>query len=1245
MSINKYIPIILVALLIPSVSFALYTGENAPKADAQKPTRLIVKFKDAARGKVNSFLARSMDSAMPDFESLNKKFDISKIIPLASPNLSFSLTSKFSGILILSTNGTTDLNAIQAEYESLPDVEYAEPDYMAEFYDSPSDSLYSQQWGLNNTGQPHYHIKRIDGANNDQLITVSGIPDADIDADEIYQSPPDNTSAVVAAIIDTGADILHPDLKDNIWTNSREIPDNGLDDDNNGYIDDIHGWDFCGNGGFGSSEDAGDNDPTDEDGHGTHCAGIVAGIANNGIGIAGVNGKCKIMPLKIAPLPLTSYIAGALIYAADNGADVVNMSFGFTFRSHLIEDALDYARSKGVILCAASGNDFTERLNYPAGYPSVITVGASTDSDMVATFSTYGDHIDVIAPGHSILSLKADGTDMYASSYPREPKVHIIDSIYYLASGTSMACPHIVGVASWLRAVSPGLIPDEADAIIKASADDIIDPYGVDWNLPGKDIYSGYGRANLHNALKIIPKIRAIIDYPYSNSILNGDVEISGLADGLGFSNHILEYGEGDYPSDWNIIHESSMPITNGVLAKWNTLGLSGRYTLRLRVGTVNMVSIPVYVSNETGIMIQSPDDHDTLSTSISISGNAYCPDFGYLLLEYGLGANPIQWDTLAYLTTPVFRATIAGLIVEEIPEGEYTIRLSVYSKSGFVGENSIMVYIRSIYSTERAWKIKLNTDPTIIPNYGDFDNDGAFEIIVGTSAGVKFYSTNGTAKTEGMPYFPENNYTIPIAVGNLDNDEIDDIVAIGYDPPKLYGFPSSEPPFENYLGILPGISTNLLTESEMPKVFLKDIDGDNRDEIHVFIYDYNLSKTFIFESDGSLMTTLNYSGGYLPADLNGDGMDEIYVSSEGFGLLREMEPSKFAVTDSLLIQKDGSIFYCMDLSACDIDGDLKMELIAFGYFSDYGYWLYAFNENFSLMPGWPRSINTDNFVVPTTPIFGDIDADGEVEYFTTYFDFGTSYVLAWNLDGSSYLPSSASGLFAVVPGPSIFNMLLLADINADKFPELLGCAINDVFLNYEVQRIYGWDKNGQLLDQFPIIGQMSNSTYLRYTPVIGDISHDGNVDIIMTTADSSLVFVNFPGNAYDPCTSPAPFWRYGRNMDNTADFVEPCGQTGSGNNNRTPDEYILKQNFPNPFNGITRIKYSMPSGGNISINIYNLLGQKVQEIFHGYAAIGNHEALWDGKNALGQEMPSGIYFYNIRGENFSDSKKMIILK
>lgn len=302
---------------------------------------------------------------------------------------------------------------------ALPFVEYAEPDYVVHAFAQPNDTFVDLQWGVNNTGQ--------------DIRGTFGTVDADIDGFEAWDT---RTSAagVIVAIIDTGTQWDHPDLDDNIWSNPGEIAGNGIDDDNNGYIDDVRGWDFFSN----------DNNPTDSDGHGTHVAGTIGAEGNNGIGVAGVAWDVQIMPLRFIGQNggSTSDAIAALNYAVDNGARISNNSWGGGGFSTALRDAIANAASQNHLFVAASGNDGVNTDNsphYPSSYTqdNIISVAASDNRDGLANFSNYGStSVDIGAPGVDIAStFNGDG--------------------YVWNSGTSMASPHVAGAAAILLAHNP----------------------------------------------------------------------------------------------------------------------------------------------------------------------------------------------------------------------------------------------------------------------------------------------------------------------------------------------------------------------------------------------------------------------------------------------------------------------------------------------------------------------------------------------------------------------------------------------------------------------------------------------------------------------------------------------------------------------------------------------------------------------------------------------------------------------
>ncbi len=296
-------------------------------------------------------------------------------------------------------------------------VAYAEPNYIVTAAAIPNDPRFPELYGLDNTGQ------------------TGGTPDADIDAPEAWDVQ--TGSDVVVAVIDTGLDYNHEDIVGNVWTNPGEIPNNGIDDDNNGYVDDVMGWDFVN----------GDNDPFDDNDHGTHVSGTIAAVGNNAVGVAGVNWSARIMPLKFLSARgsgTTADAISALEYAVMMGARISNNSWGGGAFSQALYDAILAAQNAGHLFVAAAGNDGVDTdvtPSYPASYDldNIVSVAATDDNDALATFSNFGAvTVDLGAPGVSILSTTPANT-------------------YSSFSGTSMATPHVAGTAALLLAEDPGL--------------------------------------------------------------------------------------------------------------------------------------------------------------------------------------------------------------------------------------------------------------------------------------------------------------------------------------------------------------------------------------------------------------------------------------------------------------------------------------------------------------------------------------------------------------------------------------------------------------------------------------------------------------------------------------------------------------------------------------------------------------------------------------------------------------------
>ncbi|MDD3534702.1 MAG: S8 family serine peptidase [Candidatus Cloacimonetes bacterium] len=438
-----------------------------------------------------------------------------------------------------------------AELKSLniPGIEYIEPNYLRRMHATPNDPLYSRQF---------HHLCNIPRAWN-------------------YST---GNKQIIVGVVDSGLLINHPDIMDNVYINPNEIPDNGIDDDGNGYIDDWCGWDFVdapemADVALGDYLEP-DNDVTDENYHGTHVSGIIGAKGNNGIGISGVCWNISIMPLRAGFRTTTEGFlqdddaAAAIIYAADNGCRVINMSWGDPAYSAIIADACDYAYNKGVVLVASSGNTQGDNMSYPARLSSVISVGSVNSGKILSTFSSYGHDLDLVAPGEMVLSTyKEEGADQYMEM-----------------SGTSMSAPFVSGSIALLLSLMPQLSPAEVRARLLSSTDDLGDP--------GYDMKTGHGMLNTQKLLEGLDPPFVEIISPADEIGVASTVEIIGSVYGEDFARYTLMYRSLSNPamSGWLDAREHvpqptyfTQPVVNGRLGEFYIPHsfAEGKYLLRLQ--------------------------------------------------------------------------------------------------------------------------------------------------------------------------------------------------------------------------------------------------------------------------------------------------------------------------------------------------------------------------------------------------------------------------------------------------------------------------------------------------------------------------------------------------------------------------------------------------------------------------------------------------------------------------------------
>ena len=389
---------IVLSLLSLSVVSAVHARSSSNEV-AYVPGEVVVKVKKGLMGK---FLGK---------KSLLKA-DLKKSMNLIAGDF----------VVLKTTSKST--HSLISDLKKFPEVLYAEPNFIYKAINSTNDPLAGKLWGLTNTGN---NEPDRNGGNSGS----AGVAGADINADKAWTITKGSKNVVIA-IIDTGIDYNHADLKDNIWVNTKEIAGNKIDDDANGYIDDIHGWNAY----------AKNGNPMDGNSHGTHCAGTIGAKHGNGVGVAGVMDNVSMMAVKFLSDEGSGNLADAVVaidYATKMNVDIMSNSWGGGGFSQALEDSIKAAKNQGILFVAAAGNDGTNNdaaPHYPSNYQvdNVISVAAYTNQDSLASFSCFGKRtVHVAAPGHNILST-------------------VPGNSYKVFSGTSMATPHISGVLGLLMA-------------------------------------------------------------------------------------------------------------------------------------------------------------------------------------------------------------------------------------------------------------------------------------------------------------------------------------------------------------------------------------------------------------------------------------------------------------------------------------------------------------------------------------------------------------------------------------------------------------------------------------------------------------------------------------------------------------------------------------------------------------------------------------------------------------------------
>jgi len=935
---------------------------------------------------------------------------------LKSPNTFLSQNPSFSKLGLdryykLKLPPNFNPNVFLATMKNNPAVDCAFFNSVYKIHDLPNDPLIPDQWLIENI----------------HLESAWEITSGD--------------STILIAIIDTGIDYFHEDLSANLWLNPGEDLDkngaidssdfNGIDDDNNGFVDDIRGWDFTDAPHFPDGGDflTPDDNPIDEHGHGTSVAGIAAATANNGVGIAGIAPDCRIMNLRAGTsqgLLEEDDVASAIIYAVDNGAKIINMSFGDVATTQMLRDVIQFAFESGVLLIASAGNSFSQEIHYPSGLTQVISVGATDVNDELASFSNFGSTIDLVAPGVNL-------------------KTTAPHNQYRNFSGTSAAAPVVSGVAGLILSSKPGLANQDLRNVLVSSSADL--------GETGWDQRYGSGIIEPSIALLIPHVSQAFIAKPFIDQGFHSDsITIAGTASGTFLQNYELFYGIGVNPTEWLSIEKvDKRQVVSDTLGNWNIQSLvDTSYILRLQVvnfdGNTTEHRTRIFVDRTAPnlLSMQQTIMLDGYITSQLIEFETDDLTRAYIFYRQQNSLQDFKKVTLDYeVKTHRYNFT---------EQGYWEFYLMFQNKSGITTiDDNIGTYYKvnltyPSMKTSRFVQLNYELPPLYMLNKStDFDLDGNHEFIGNVLSDNQAFGNMTVFEFQGETFNQTEIFStvyIPRDIGDSDNDGLPEILAGS--GPKSVIFESEQ------AGEIP----NKIVWSDSGNFWASrfaDLDSDGKQEIigrieNTFsVYENTGNNSFNFTfaldnlTDGSNSTGVPHTE---IGDFDNDSQMEILIGdSDGDIYIYEATGNdSYQLTWHERLPLIDAINF---ISCGDYDGDGILEFAAGCHSSsdldleheyDGRYWIFRIYDSsgdnkYSFV--WEQSFfgfaEPANFASGVSS--GDVDGDGADELLVNVFpDF---YLIDYNITKEKYEPI---GYFY----PSRSQANLIADLDNDGKSEFL---------------------------------------------------------------------------------------------------------------------------------------------------------------------------------------------------------------
>lgn len=1245
--------ILITGIMLSPVTHQVFAGT---KQHTIVPGQIIIKLKTATEG------AGRLQSAHPVFAQC-QALDVKKLF--GEHRFKFPVKSALIGldrIYEVKIPETASVEDLCRELNQQPGIAYAEPVYLCETHAVPNDSLYSEQ----------YYLPQISA---EEAWDVAG-----------------GDSSVIIAIVDTGVDWDHPDLAPIIWKNPNEVLD-GTDTDLNGYIDDVRGWDFVtgvsDNAAAGEDGDEPDNNPMDFDGHGTHCSGLAAAVSNNLIGIASIGNGCRIMPLRVGyhtkndkGLGNSSWMARAFIYAADNGASVVNLSFGNS--GNAIRDAAEYAFMNGVVICSSAGNANVGVVGDALdGLPFIVTVAALDRHSQKSMYSNFGDWVTVSAPGgnHDPGLLSTVFNDTYE---------------YY--SGTSMSSPFTAGLFGLVKSQHPDWSPGQLMFQVVETADNIDD------RNPNYVGQLGTGQINAYRALTETVNPLPKIEFSYY------------LADSAtGNANGIADIGEN----------------VQLVIELQNTWGTATNLTATLQFNdwAADLVQNTSQWGTFYGIedLAQNKISNATEPFEITIDSLALphrilatvalTADNGFLLMFPVV--IPIQ-PTILFIdddsSDDSAPEDISRSYISVLDELGYSFDSWDYMQQGIPGIPTGMGdYVSVVWGCEATIPSLDNNDRYRISKHLDAGGnlflsgqDIGWDLCDEASEnkmpfGVKFYNdilhaeyladNSGDYGLTGVPGDPISD-NLEISISPLSNAEPSpDVIQPLEGGIPIFKYSDGSAGAMRYendyrmvyfsFGGYEMISNpetrktvmartlNWLNGLEVHHKPLSDTENTTEDyEVKVIAKSATspLAKVEMYwDADGSLpfahktaMTALDDSTfqASIPAQDSGQVIYTIFVQNEaGFYHSYEFHTFKIGSDNSKpVISVEDPLSNTLDIfgpyncqikitdnQAVDTSSvwlfygikDAPLDSLKMTGISDDVY--------HASFPGKGTYGDTLTYYasakdVASTPNYNI----GEPETFILgHESFEDKTLRSWERSAEGWQVDTAfvrTGRYAITESPGrnlgpgeehTIQLKSALDLSGTENAILVFWSRYNLHRN----KAFGYVE----------VSQDSGSTWEEIYSATGIRRAWGEVAISLAgyIGQENLLFrlrVTSAADANDRFDG----W-YVDDIQLRIDV--PTQAEEAALHGIIPAEFSLLQNYPNPFNPATTIRYGLPKAAHVSLTIYNLLGQQVKALVNYKQKAGLHQIAWDGTNNAGQYLSSGLYFYKLETESFSRTRKMMWMK